>query len=247
MQPSDNKWFMCASTINQTKLTGSFRLLNEHTIHEIFGKLHVRKKYAYCRIEGTENLGKDEISIKLVGCVADSLDELFGYLQRTNPPVNTIWIYIYDQQYIIYIEDLKFLCMDYGHFDQGDTPIIEIQGLTDPLRDMKEFKDALAASHKMLVDTELLLSNGGFDDPSKCSFCDKSLDPKSLVTCSRCKYANYCGRTCQGKGLNSHQKICGKIQKLVLRQTDPDKEVRSIFDLDVSVKSAAEKNDSKTD
>lgn len=213
-----NSWRMKAVVIGTTTMTGSFVLINPNVIHGLFGSVERKDQYHVYTLN-TKHIIGESTELSIDGSFHATFDGVMAEIARRQAKRSNLtdfWIYLPDRKYILYLEGLKFLCLDYAHFNEGNTLCIEINGLRDPLHDAIELNTAIKSAHRMIIETTNIYKQYNGSDPSKCSFCSKQSSDinegdSKLLVCSRCKLAYYCNRACQGKHWPTHKTTCTPI------------------------------------
>lgn len=199
-----DQWLMKMAVLDQTDLPGSWDLINSDCIETLFGKEEWKTKYCVYVIVKPEE--PNDIRV-----LAQPYDSLVQSVDFVKGKTNRVWHYIPNLKYIVYLEGTKFLCVDYGNLDGGNTPIVEIVGLKDPINDATELQKAIDASHEQMIATAELRKRMAPEYKTKCSYCSAPTGNKKLLTCSRCKLSYYCNRDCQMKHWPEHKKNCQEI------------------------------------
>lgn len=226
-QPQDIEgWNDHVRTLGTVSLRDSCILLNPEIMHKLFGSVAREKFYHVYMVKDLQT--KDgNLSFKLVGSFHDNLAKAFDAIQEIKP--SQCWYYIPDKKYVIYVEGCNFLCVDYGNFDDADTLVIECLKLPrHPLTNFADLQFIINNCHGFVsvVRERKRLLEIIQEDPLKpvesvkpsvdasrtCNFCGRTHE-KELLVCVRCKAAYYCDRTCQGKDIGNHKKVCVKAVK----------------------------------
>lgn len=248
MNRDNHQWLMAMSTLNQTSLKQSWKLINYDNIHVLFGRDEWKDKYVTYYLSDVQSADKLEIIIKPHDNLSEAVQHLDGKIKH-------VWFYIPILKYIIYIEGAKFLCVDYGNLAGNDTPTVEISGLKNPINDTTELQKAIDVSHEQMVKIAAIRKRLDPVYKTKCSYCSVPTGNKTPLTCSRCKLSYYCNRECQTNHWPEHKKTCEPIahaspgQKVPMYSKDDptkfvgsasvnqffdeeNKTIRSVFDID---------------
>jgi len=230
------KWLMRSGPLTDTTMQSSFDLINPKVIHSFFGNPARQAFYHLYQIKNREIKGR-VAEMSVIGTFQRSLDELLAELSKCLPDPLRVWIYVPDKKLILYIEECKFLCVDYGHFDKGSTLTVEIAGLKSPTTNLKELETAIKCAHNFFISATSVFEAIKAHDPNCCSYCKKKVQPDDnrLLTCSRCKIVYYCDRACQGKHWSQHKTNCTLITTVSAQADGPSPGV---------IKSEAEVNNS---
>ncbi len=221
--PTLDGWNDHVKTLGSISLRNSCALLNPHTIHTLFGSASNNQMYRAYVVKNMETVG-EKVKFKLNGSYHVELAQAFATVQELE--TQQCWYYIPDKQYIIYIEGHDMLCVDYGHFDEAQTLVVEFLKLPrDPLHNFADLQLMINNCHEfvqVVQERQRLLAprsnqDSGdseaerFDISRRCQYCRKVCD-KTLLACSRCRAAYYCNRSCQGRHLPTHKLDCIEVK-----------------------------------
>lgn len=204
-------WKLRPRTIAKTSMPDAFALVNSQVIHGLFGDPNRKTMYHFYTVETQEVVGQ-QATLSVAGAFYNSLEDMVVGISRLKPSPGKIWLYLPERKYILYIEGVKFLCMDYSRFKDGDTPIVEVDGLINPTGNVKELEVVITVVYEFFLQAYETVKPPVVNDPNCCSFCQKASSEAMKMTCSRCRMTYYCDRSCQGKHWPAHQKVCTPIK-----------------------------------
>ena len=218
-------WNEHVKTLATMSLRNSCALLNPQVIHNLFGDPAKKQYYRVYFVKELTTIG-EKVNFRISGSYQPSLDLVFAEVQKIQP--QHCWYYLPDKKYILYVEGQNLLCVDYGHFDDAQTLVIEFLKLPwhplDRLSDLElminnchDFVQVVRERQQLLaMHSSVTLLNPttskprDFDVSRCCKQCFKTAE-KTLIACSRCQAAYYCDRTCQGKDFAKHKLDCVQI------------------------------------
>lgn len=217
-------WNDHVRTLGSISLRNSCALLNPQVIHGLFGKPD-QQLFRLYMIKDLQTVDQ-KVKFKVAGSFHQTLELAFATVSQTKPP--SCWYYLPDKKYIIYIEGQNMLCVDYGHFDDAETLVVEFLKLPrHPLTNFAdlqlmvnnchEFIQAVRERQRLLsylapLPNDKIVEMKAFDIAKCCNRCRRTTETALEISCSRCKAAYYCNRSCQGKDLPKHKLDCVEVR-----------------------------------
>ena len=200
-------------TIGETSMTGSYTLINKYTIHNVFGSKEGRISYSVYTIKKREMIANDNVEIGFSGSFHYDMESMMDAVRNLDPLIDKVWLYLPDEKFIIYLENSKGFIMDYGRFSDNTTPIVEFEWLSAVNGLLGDMRSTIKIASKLFDGVDADVKKMIAIDPMHCSYCGKKSNEELKINCIRCKVMYYCDRSCQGKHLPNHQKICIAFNK----------------------------------